>query len=333
MFTDDAHPAAEPARCADDAIEGKSPMTVSVFGRLAAAATVALALTAAPTAAPIAQAAEKEPAKTAVKDPVVATINGDKIRLSELKALHADFPQARVRAIPLARIYKPLLELMIQIRLLADAGRKDGLEKDPEVVKRVDSYRNRVLRDIYIERFVDKKVDDAALKAAYDEFVKNFKGEEEVRASHILVKDKKEAMAIIEALEKGKKFEDLAKAKSIGPSKARGGDLGWFTRKDMVKPFADAAYALKKGEHSKTPVKSKYGWHVIKVTGRRTKPAPKFEQVKARLRNKLGRKVAVAELNRLQKVAKIVRYKMDGSPMEPAKKEPAKKEPAKTDKK
>ncbi len=299
-------------------------MTVSVFGRLAAAASVAFAL----AAAPIAHAAEKQPAK----DPVIATVNGGKIMLSELKALHADFPQSRVRAIPLARIYKPLLELMIQIRLLSDAGRKAGLDKDAEVVKRVDAYRDRVLRDVFIERFVDKKLDDAALKAAYDDYVKNYKGVEEVRASHILVKDKKEAMAIIEALEKGEKFADLAKAKSIGPSKARGGDLGWFTRKDMVKPFADAAYALKKGEHSKTPVKSKYGWHVIMVTGRRTRPAPPFEKMKAQLRVKLGRKIAVAELDRLTKEAKIVRYQMDGSPMA-AKKAPDPKAPAKPDKK
>lgn len=324
MFTDDARPAGKAARCADDKIEGISLMTVFSLGRLAAAASVAFVL----TAAPVAVAAEKD----AAKDVVVATINGNKIMLSELKALHSDFPQARVRAIPLARIYKPLLELLIQIRILSAEGRKQGLAKDPVVVARVEAYRDRVLRDIYIERFVDKKIDDAALKAAYDAFVKSYKGQEEIRARHILVKEKKEAMAVIEALEKGEKFADLAKTKSIGPSKARGGDLGWFTRKQMVKPFADAAYKLKKGEYSKQPVKTQFGWHVIQVTDRRTKPAPSFASMKEKLKNQLGRKIAVAELDRLQKAAKIVRYKMDGSP-ETAKKEPAKKEPAKPEKK
>jgi peptidyl-prolyl cis-trans isomerase C len=139
-------------------------------------------------------------------------------------------------------------------------------------------------------------------------------------------------MAAIEALEKGEKFEKLAKEKSIGPSKARGGDLGWFSKKQMVKPFAEAAFKLKKGEHSKTPVKTQFGWHVIEVTDRRTKPAPKFAAVKEKLRTQLGRKLAVAELDRLEKAADIKRFKMDGTPME-AKKAPAKKEPAKPEKK
>jgi peptidyl-prolyl cis-trans isomerase C len=294
-------------------------MTVFALGRRAAAASVVLAL----AAAPVAHAAEKD----AAKDPVVATVNGDKIMLSELKALQADFPQARVRAIPLARIYKPLLELVIQIHLLSAEARKTGLAKDPEVVRRVNSYRDRVLRDVYVQRFVNKHITDAALKDAYDKFVKSYKGEQQVHARHILVKSKKEAMAIIEALDKGAKFADLARKKSIGPSKSRGGDLGWFSRKEMVKPFADAAFALKKGEHSKTPVKTQFGWHVIQVTDRRSKPAPTFAKVKAKLRRQLGRKIAVAELDRLEKAAKIVRYNIDGTPQKTDKK------PAKTDKK
>lgn len=308
-------------------------MTVISIGRLAAAASVALVLAMAPgIGLQVAGAAEKDAAKAPAKDPVVATVNGDKIMLSELKALHADFPQARIRQIPLARIYKPLLELMIQIKLLSAEGRKQGLDKDAEVVARVDSYRSRVLRDIYLERFVDKTIDEAALKAAYDDYLKTYKGEEEIRARHVLVKDKKEAMAVIEALEKGEKFEDLAKTKSIGPSKAKGGDLGWFSRKQMVKPFADAAYALKKGEHSKAPVKTQFGWHVIQVTDRRAKPAPKFEAKKEELRQELGRKAAVAELARLQKDAKIGRFDMEGKPME-VEKEPAKNAPAAPEKK
>ncbi len=332
MFKHDARPAAKAAWGADDEIEGQSPMTVFSKGRLAAAVSVALALALAPMAGtPAAVAAEKDAAKTpAAKDPVVATVNGDKIMLSELKALHADFPQARVRQIPIARIYKPLLELLIQIKLLSGEARKQGLAKDAAVVERVETYRDRVLRDVYLERFVDKKVDEAALKAAYDAFLKTYKGKEEIRARHILVKEKKEAMAVIEALEKGEKFEELAKAKSIGPSKSRGGDLGWFSKSGrMVKAFVDAAFNLKKGEHTAQPVKTQFGWHVIQVTDRRTKPAPTFDAMKDQLRTQLGRKLAVAELKRLQDEAKIVRFKMDGSPEEPEKKEPEKKAPEK----
>jgi len=296
-------------------------MTFSVSLR-AAAVAVALSI-------PLAGAAVAQDAKT-TKNPVVATVNGEKVMLSDLQTLYADLP-ARIRRIPFQRIYRPLLEQVIQMKLLSGEARKKGLDKSADVQRRLKSFADRVLQQAYLRAHVDKAVTEDQLKKAYDDYVKKFRGDEEVKARHILVKTKKEAMAIIEALEKGGKFADLAKEKSIGPSKASGGDLGWFGKRQMVKPFADAAFALKKGEYSKTPVKTQFGWHVILLEDRRRKAPPKYAAMKSRLKGQLGRKLAVEEIKRLRAEAKIVRFGPDGKPLDAGK--PTKKEGKKDDKK
>ncbi|MCW5770881.1 MAG: peptidylprolyl isomerase, partial [Rhodospirillaceae bacterium] len=145
--------------------------------------------------------------------------------------------------------------------------------------------------------------------------VKAYKGDEEIRASHILVKTEQEAKDIIVQLEKGADFAKLAKEKSIDPSKERNsGDLGFFTKDQMVKEFADAAFAMKKGETTKAPVKTQFGWHVIRVTDRRTKDAPKFDEVKDQLRQKLAESIAQEEITKLRSAAKIQRFDAEGKP-------------------
>lgn len=308
-------------------------MTLSYSLRaVAVAAALVLPVAAMPFAG--AQAQQSKPdaksAEKTAKDPVVASVNGQQIKLSDLQALYADLP-ARIRRIPFARIYRPLLEQVIQMKLLSAKARAAGLDKDPAVQRKLDSFADRVLQQAYLRRHVDKTVTDDALKKAYDAYVKSFRGAEEIKARHILVKTKKEAMEVIEALEKGGKFQDLAKNKSIGPSKASGGDLGWFAKGQMVKPFAEAAFALKKGQFSKTPVKTQFGWHIILLEDRRTKAPPKFEAMKARLKSQMGRKLAVEEIKRLRAEAKIVRFGPDGKPLDAGK--PKKKEEKKDDKK
>lgn len=309
---------------------------------LPVALTAAMALGAVAAHAPaMAQDAKKDAKKTetkkdTAKDPVVATVDGSEIKLSDLQALYADLP-ARIRRIPFTRIYRPLLEQVIQMKLLSAKARADGLDKSAEVQRKLSAYADRVLQQAYLRAHVDKTVTDDQLKKAYEVYVKSFRGAEEIKARHILVKTKKEAMAVIEALEKGGKFADIAKEKSIGPSKASGGDLGWFAKGQMVKPFAEAAYALKKGAYSKTPVKTQFGWHVILLEDRRTKAPPKYEAMKANLKRAEGRKLAVAEIKRLRTAAKIVRFGPDGKPLEtggkPEKKDDKKPGDKKDDKK
>ena len=285
----------------------------------AAAAALALALPLAVQSGAPVQAQSSTPAK----DPVVATVNGEKVMLSDLRALHADLPE-QIRKIPLDQIYQPLLEQVVQIKLLAAKARADGLDKSPPIERRLRALTDRVLQQAYLEDHIDKAVTEDQLAKAYKEFAAGHRGEEEAKARHILVKTKKEAMAVIEALEKGGKFAELARKTSIGPSKAGGGDLGWFARGQMVKPFADAAFALKKGAYTGVPVKTQFGWHVILLEDRRRKPPPPFEAKRAELKAELGRKLAVAEIERLQKSASVVRFGPDGKPLDDA--APARKE-------
>lgn len=262
--------------------------------------------------APAAAAAETKPA---AKDPVVATVDGEKIHLSQVRAAYRQLPK-RYKAIPFARIYRPLLAQVIDIKLIANAGRKQNLQDSAAVKQRMAQIEDRVIQEVYLRQFVDAKVTDEVLRKEYKEYLKSYKSEDEVRASHILVQTEKAARAIIKELGGGADFAKLAKEKSIGPSKARGGDLGFFARNRMVKPFADAAYAMKKGEVSKEPVKTRFGYHVIKVTDRRQKPAPAFEQTKAKLRNDLSQKLVAAQIRSLRGGAKIERFNQDGSPAE-----------------
>lgn len=279
----------------------------------AAVLALALALGAGSGLAPA--QAQTKPAE----DPVVATVNGDKIVLSEMMAVYRSLPQ-RLQEIPFERLYRPILEQLIAVRLLAAEGRKQKLQDTAEVKRRLLQVENQLVQQAYIDKVVAEKITDAALKARYEAFVKEYKGEEEIRASHILVKTREEAQAIISRLDKGEDFDKVAKEPQ--PPKIQAGDLGWFEKSQMVKEFADAAFALKKGEHSKAPVQTQFGWHVVKVTDRRTKPAPKFEEVQAQLREELGQQLAQEEIARLRSGAKIERFNPDGSPLkdeEPAK--------------
>ncbi len=306
-------------------------MTHSLSLRAAAAAlalAVPLALSVALSVAASVDAPAQAQSSAAAKNPVVATVNGEQVRLSDLQALHADMPE-QVRKIPFERIYRPLLEQVIQIKVVAARARADGLEKTPEVANRLRTFTERLLQQAYLTRHADRTITEDQLAEAYKTFAAEFRGDEEVKARHILVKTKKAAMAVIEALEKGGKFAELARQKSIGPSKAGGGDLGWFARGQMVKPFADAAFALKKGTFTATPVQTQFGWHVILLEDRRRTAPPPFEAKREELRAELGQKLMAAEIERLRAAAKIVRFDPDGKPLDdsaPARKEGGKQE-------
>ena len=222
-------------------------MILAVSLRAAAALALALPLAlsnAAPAQAQQSQSGKNRPAPA--ENPVVATVDGEKVMLSDLQALYADLPE-QVREIPFERIYQPLLEQVIQTKLLSARARANGLDKTPVIERTLRTFADRVLQRAYLTDHIDRTVTEDQLGQAYKDFVAGHRGEEQAKARHILVKTKKEAMAVVEALEKGGGFADLARKKSIGPSKTGGGDLGWFARGQMVKPFADAAFALKKG--------------------------------------------------------------------------------------
>lgn len=182
-----------------------------------------------------------------------------------------------------------LLDVIVDMQLLAQAAREAEIEKDPDFQKQLEFLKLRALRNAYIAQKIEGGVSEDDVKAAYEKEFADFEGDEEINARHILVKEKAEAEAIIKELEGGADFIELAKEKSTGPSGPNGGDLGFFVRGQMVKPFEDAVFALEPGAITKEPVETQFGWHVIKLEERRRQPKPSLEDVAQGLRQQLAR--------------------------------------------
>ena len=259
------------------------------------------------------------------EDPVVARVDGSDIRRSDVVAAYETLPPP-YRSLPFEQLYDTLLDNVISSRLMVEAARKQGLESEDDVKQRIQRAADRVLTEAYLTRLIDNAVTDEALKAAYDDFKTSFTPEEEVRARHILVATEDEAKAIKAELDKGGDFAKIAADKSTDPGAANGGDLGFFTADRMVKPFADAAFAMKPGEIS-DPVQSQFGWHVIKLEERRKQPVPSFEDKKQELEVQLQREAVDDALEALKADAKVERL-AETMPEAPASEAPASEAPA-----
>jgi len=217
-----------------------------------------------------------------------------------------------------------LLDRIIDSKLVVQEGKKTKVNDDPAFKKRMAFVEDQVLQDFWIQREVARKVTPEKLQQRYEERLKSMPSEEEAHARHILVSTEDEAKAIIADLKKGTAFDKLAKEKSTDKaSGAEGGDLGWFKKSDMVKEFADAAFALKKGELTETPVKSQFGYHIIKLEDRRKAPPPAFEELSDQLREEMAREVVTAQLDQLRSGAKIEKFAIDGGKPEAQPAKPA----------
>ena len=247
------------------------------------------------------------------KDPVVATINGQPIRLSELEVAQQALPP-QYRNMPLQAVFPALLDRIVDSKLVVQDGRKGKVGDDPAFKKRMVFVEEQVIQDFWLQREIAKKVTPEKLQQRYEERLKSMPAEEEVHARHILVASEDEAKAIIADLKKGGAFDKIAKEKSTDKaSGAEGGDLGWFKKSDMVKEFAEAAFALKKGELTEAPIKTQFGYHVITIEDRRKAPPPAFEEMQDQLREELARETVTALLAHLRASAKIEKFNIDGS--------------------
>jgi peptidyl-prolyl cis-trans isomerase C len=208
---------------------------------------------------------------------VVARVNGTDITEADIASAESEVG-AEIASIPVEQRRRVLVEYLIETQLLAEAAEKEKLDQGQLMKDRLSYYRRRALRDIYFDKMVRDAVTEADAKKVYDEQVANIKPQPEVRARHILVETEEEASDIREQLARGEDFATLAKEKSKDPG-SPDGDLGYFTKERMVKPFADAAFALNVGDLSE-PVQTQFGWHIIKVEDKRERKPPAFEQVK-----------------------------------------------------
>jgi peptidyl-prolyl cis-trans isomerase C len=182
-----------------------------------------------------------------------------------------------------------LLNELVNTVMIAQTAVKQGLDKHPELQAAAEVARYRILAEAAVEQYLrDHPVEDKDIEALYQSQYGDAKLTE-YKARHILLKTEDEAKAVIAELDKGADFAELAKKKSTGPSGPNGGDLGWFEGGQMVKPFADALATMKKGGHSSQPVKTQFGWHVIKLEDTRPQTPPKLADVREQLSEDLQR--------------------------------------------
>jgi peptidyl-prolyl cis-trans isomerase C len=247
---------------------------------------------------------------------IVATVNGDPIRISDISAAAAALPPEVRQQVPENVIFGKLLDQLVSKKALVIEARKEGLDKDPAVQRQMAAAADQVLQVAILQKEVLPKINEEAIKALYDKDVAGKPPETEVHARHILVDSEAKAKDVIAQLKAGAKFEELAK-KYGDPKDAatqQGGDLGFFKKGDMLPEFSDVAFKLKPGEYTQTPVKTRYGWHVIQVLETRTAPPPTYEQVHDELKQKLQKQDVEAAVLQARSQVKIVQYNPDGTP-------------------
>jgi peptidyl-prolyl cis-trans isomerase C len=254
-------------------------------------------------------------------DPVVAKVNGTEIKESDLKAAEEDIGAQLPPMAPEAK-KDYLTTYVADMILVSKAAEAKKLGDTDDFKKKLAMARTKLLMEALLQNEAKAAVTDEAMKKVYAEAIKDMGNEQEVSARHILVENEDEAKAIAADLKKGGDFAAIAKDKSKDPgSKDSGGDLGFFTKDQMVPEFAEAAFKLDKGQIS-DPVKSQFGWHVIRVDDKRAKQPPSFDQVREQIENYVQRKAQAEMIQKLRADAKI--EKVGETPADPAAKPDAK---------
>jgi peptidyl-prolyl cis-trans isomerase C len=254
-------------------------------------------------------------------DPVVARVNGTDVRQSDLAMAEEDLGGNIPQMTPEAK-REYLITFVGDMILVAKAAEAKKVADSNEFKQKLAYARTKLLMESYLQNEAKTAVTDAELHKVYDEAIGQMKAEPEVHARHILVATEDEAKAVVAELKKGADFAELAKAKSKDPGSADGGDLGYFTKDQMVPEFSEVAFKLEKGQLS-DPVKSQFGWHVIKVEDKRTRQPPEFDKVKDQLEQFVVRRQQSALITKLRAEGKIERVGAAAAPATPAPAAPA----------
>jgi len=294
------------------------PVTKTGLG-LAAASFFAIALLATPVRA---------------DDKVLAKVNGAEIKQSDVAMAEEELAPSLAQMDPATKD-ENVLAFLIDMKIVSKAAEDKKVADSEEFKRRLNFTRNRLLMDSLLALEGKAATTDDAMKKVYEEASKQIAGEQEVHARHILVETEDEAKAVKAELDKGADFAELAKKKSKDPGASDGGDLGFFTKEQMVPEFSAVAFALEPGKIS-DPVKSQFGWHIIKVEEKRNRKPPEFDQVKAQIETYVTRKAQAEYVGKLREAAKIERTekpaeaaKSDTKPADPAKPADSKMAPAK----
>ena len=267
------------------------------------------------------------PVRAEDSNPVLAKVNGSEIRQSDVNLAEEELGPSLAQMDPATK-QENVLSFLIDMKIVAKAAEGKKIEDSPDFKSKLAFARNRLLMDDLLAQEGKAATTDEAMKKVYDDASKQITSEEEVHARHILVPTEEEAKKVEDELKKGADFAELAKKESKDPGASDGGDLGYFTKDQMVPEFSAAAFALEPGKISE-PVKSQFGWHVIKVEDKRARKAPPFEQVKPQLEAFVIRKAQAEYVAKLRSDAKIERLDQKTDAAKPADPKAAPAAPAK----
>ncbi len=247
-------------------------------------------------------------------NPIVAKVDGKEITRTDVYRFIQTMPQ-NVQQLPAVSVYPIAMEQVVNTRIVQTQADKADIEQTPEFKREIEVVKQQIARNLYLQKQVDAKIKDNMIKDEYKKYSKNIPAVEERNARHILLKTEDKAKAVLEKLNKGGKFEELAKELSVGPTAPKGGDLGYFAKTEMVTEFSDAVFGMKKGETLKKPVKTQFGWHVIKLVDVRERAKPTLEQMTPAIRAELSRKVLDNLIKEWRKDAKIEQFDINGKPL------------------
>ena len=245
-------------------------------------------------------------------DKVLAKVNGVEIRQSDVALAEEELGPSLSQMDPATKD-ENVLAFLSEMKIVAKAAEDKKVADGDDFKKRMAFTRNRLLMDSLLASEGKAATTDDAMKKVYEDASKQIAGEQEVHARHILVETEDDAKAVKAELDKGADFAELAKKKSKDPGASDGGDLGFFTKDQMVPEFSAVAFALEPGKIS-DPVKTQFGWHIIKVEEKRNRKAPEFDQVKGQIETYVTRKAQADYVAKLRDAAKIERMEAANTP-------------------
>jgi peptidyl-prolyl cis-trans isomerase C len=263
----------------------------------------------------LAQSTSGGAAAQGVADPVVGSVEGHLIYLSELGEASKTLPE-NLRGMPFDTLYPVLLDRMVDHEALVIMAERQGLDQKKQVQRDIQAATERILEGAYLGQVAAPQVTEQAIQARYNQRYANRSATEEVRARHILVTTEAEARKVLDDLKKGADFATVARVLSKDPDAAKGGDLGFFRREQVWPSFADVAFSLQPGQIAPNPVKNEFGWHVVKVEEKRLVAPPSFSDMHDQLRQELLTAAVQQAIANARSQLTIHRFNLDGSEVE-----------------
>lgn len=250
-------------------------------------------------------------------NPVVAKVNGAEINRVEVFNFIQSLPE-QSRQIPIDQLFSQALDQVVNTKIVQEKAAKADLSNDPLYKERLEAAKKQIASTVFLQNAVEKEVTEERLQQAYQLYVENFPEIEEVKARHILVEDEAKAKELIDQLNNGASFEELAKANSKDGTAENGGDLGYFAAKDVVPEFSEVAFAMEPGAYTKEPVKTQFGYHVIKMEEKRQRPPAEFEEAKSFLETQIRQAVLTGVVEGWRNEAQVEKFDINGNKIEPA---------------